>query len=257
MLDLTIQEFNGEARALDLEIADALGFSRVRDIRQLIHRNLDVMGGLGEVCGKSPQTSELGGRPSYEYWLNEKQALYICTKSDAKNAVEITIQMIEVFTAWKAGKLEAYAPPPVTELPIDADIWRGLIREARLLFGRPAGVQLWRQSPLPQLSEMVADDPVGVPDVATPETEIMQAFLDQCCTVTGSSQDYVFQNEIAARLEGWMQEHDHPLWTAMQRSRALRRASDYYRARGSKARFAPKKRSKSGYIGIRMGQAHA
>jgi hypothetical protein len=52
-----------EPRFHDLRVAERLGFTRPRNIRKLIERNLPDLGGYGEVCSMVEQTSEQGGRP--------------------------------------------------------------------------------------------------------------------------------------------------------------------------------------------------
>ncbi len=52
-----------------------------------------------------------GGRPGKAYYLNKKQALYICTKSETENATEVTIQMVEVFDAFMADQLVTIDKP--------------------------------------------------------------------------------------------------------------------------------------------------
>ena len=97
---------NHEVRVLDIRLAEALGLAQPRDIRKLIARHLSSLERLGRVCATVAQTSAAGGRPAKSYWLTKKQALFICTKAEAANATETTIQMVEVFDAWQRGVLE-------------------------------------------------------------------------------------------------------------------------------------------------------
>jgi hypothetical protein len=103
---LTILDINtavdAEPRILDTRLAEILGFSRPRKIRDIISRNTVALERFG---GISPHTgAKIGrGRPEQGFWLNEKQALFLCAKSDAPNAVEVTIQMVEVFHAVISG----------------------------------------------------------------------------------------------------------------------------------------------------------
>lgn len=53
------------------------------------------------------QTSRKGGRPGRTFWLNKRQCLYLCTKSETANATEVTIQMVEVFDEYLRGTLPA------------------------------------------------------------------------------------------------------------------------------------------------------
>lgn len=99
---------DGTPRMMDLTLAEALEFSRLRDIRKIVERHMVALKRFGEVCATVAQTlknkDNSGGRPGKAYYLNKKQALYICTKSETENATEVTIQMVEVFDAYTSGK---------------------------------------------------------------------------------------------------------------------------------------------------------
>lgn len=99
---------DGEPRMMDLTLAEALGFARPSNIRRIISRHTTSLKRFGEVCSTVERTlksnDNLGGRPGKAYYLNKKQALYICTKSETENATEVTIQMVEVFDAYTSGK---------------------------------------------------------------------------------------------------------------------------------------------------------
>lgn len=110
-----ISSVDGTPRMMDLTLANGLEFSRPRDIRKIIERHMESLIRFGEVCATAAQTlnlkEKLGGRPGKAYYLNKKQALYICTKSDTSNATEVTIQMVEVFDAYTAGEMVAIDKP--------------------------------------------------------------------------------------------------------------------------------------------------
>ncbi|WP_322997494.1 hypothetical protein [Castellaniella sp.] len=95
---------SADPRIEDLRIAKALGYAVPRMIRKLIARHIKPLQRFGEVCSTVEQTGEKGGRPAKAYWLNKKQALYICTKSETEKATEATIEMVEVFDAYLEGK---------------------------------------------------------------------------------------------------------------------------------------------------------
>lgn len=103
--------FDGAPRMKDTILAAALGFVKALDIRPLIQRHATNLTRFGEVCTEVAKTSARGGRPGKAYYLNKKQALYICTKSETDNATEVTIQMVEVFDAYTAGQLVATDKP--------------------------------------------------------------------------------------------------------------------------------------------------
>lgn len=94
---------NHEPRILDLTLAKGLGFKKPRDIRPLIERHLPALERLGRVCRMVRQTSSRGGRPTAEYWLTKKQAVYIATKANTDRATDIAIAVVEVFDAATAS----------------------------------------------------------------------------------------------------------------------------------------------------------
>ncbi|WP_322997530.1 hypothetical protein [Castellaniella sp.] len=107
---------SADPRIEDLRIAKALGYAVPRMIRKLIARHIKPLQRFGEVCSTVEQTGEKGGRPAKAYWLNKKQALYICTKSETEKATEATIEMVEVFDAY----LDERQGHPAPTIPVRA-----------------------------------------------------------------------------------------------------------------------------------------
>jgi hypothetical protein len=105
---------NHEPRISDLRLADALGFADRHKIRDLIARHKDALSRFGEVSAARRKPGKQGGRPGTDYYLNKRQALYITAKSDTPRAAEITVEMVEVFDAYLAGKT---APAQEREAP--------------------------------------------------------------------------------------------------------------------------------------------
>lgn len=247
MFDIAISEIEGVPRVRDIDLAEVLGFERPRVIRQLISRNVEALNEFGEVRRMVRRTSGRGGAPADEYWLNEKQALFICTKSEARLAVEITIQMVEVFAGWRAGLLTSaghagHGPlVPRVPLPQDAAEWLALVREMRLTHGKAAARQIWAQSPLP------APDPDSGGEFAS-----LRQFLDECCHITGNKGDFVRSSKIRAAFFRWNGaayggESGPRAW-----SNAFRRLASLYNDPLTGARFWPVKRSNTGYVGLRL-----
>ena len=109
----------GEARVHDLALARALGFERLRAIRELIARHELVLKELGEVCRTVRQNTG-PGRPATEYHLNQEQAVYLCAKSDTAKATAITVEVVRTFVALRnerpeqarVSKTKAISLPP-------------------------------------------------------------------------------------------------------------------------------------------------
>lgn len=100
---LVLTAINGEPRVHDLELAERLGFERPRKIRDIIQRNHDKLLKFG-VCPAVGRTSgELGGRPATEFYLNQKQAIFICMKSETEQAFDVQIEIVHVFDAYLTG----------------------------------------------------------------------------------------------------------------------------------------------------------
>ena len=105
---------NHEPRILDVRLAEALGFARPRDIRKIIERykmDLERFGTCASVA------HVVRGNKTTEYYLTEKQALYLCTKSKAEKAVDITIQMVKVFHLVQHGQLVKSQKQDATAFP--------------------------------------------------------------------------------------------------------------------------------------------
>ena len=119
--DLTERE--GEPRIRDVDLAERLGFRLAYDVRKTIDRNRKELQSYGEVFATVAKTSEGGGRPGKEYWLNEGQALVICALSRTSKAAAIRKQIIDVFMAYRAGRL---APSTIADsVPADQSALSG------------------------------------------------------------------------------------------------------------------------------------
>ena len=110
-----LADHDGEPRVQDLRLAEALEFNRPRDIRQLIDRNREELERYGPLRCRTA-TPPNGGPTLSEYWLNEPQALIICMKSEAPRAADCRQEIIEVFMAWRTGKLVPTATFPIEVL---------------------------------------------------------------------------------------------------------------------------------------------
>ena len=89
---------DGEPRLLDLDLAERLGYERPRDIRKLIERHMDTLIEFGK-CATVARFSGERGPAADAYLLNEEQAIYIATQSDAPNAKAVKILVVKVFSA--------------------------------------------------------------------------------------------------------------------------------------------------------------
>jgi len=253
MLDLALKEFNGEPRMRDIDIAEALGFERARNIRKLVSRYIDSLEAFGEVFRSTVERNSGVGRPEDCFWLNEQQTVFICLKSESPKAVELTVQVVKVFVDWRHGSL---APPVdqwrfTNDLHPDADTWLGIVREARILFGRDAAAAMWAQSPLPPLP--VSNDSGFIDDEPTD----LQSFLQECCVVTGASRDFISSRDLLDAFRNWAFNLGAPPTGERAASLALRRLAGRYRDPETGCTFGPGKQRVTGYRGIRLRAADA
>lgn len=102
---LALTPVDGEPCIFDLTLAERLGFDRPRDIRKLVKRNLPKLQRFG-VCATVAQTSgKHGGRPSVAYYLNQKQSIWVCMKSETERAFDVQAEIVRVFDAYLRGDL--------------------------------------------------------------------------------------------------------------------------------------------------------
>lgn len=85
---LSLTPVNGEPRVHDLQLAERLGFSQAFDIRKIIKRYEDKLLNFGVLATVAKTSGALGGRPTNEYYLNQKQSIFICMKSETDKAKE-------------------------------------------------------------------------------------------------------------------------------------------------------------------------
>ncbi|KQO86070.1 hypothetical protein ASF33_05355 [Methylobacterium sp. Leaf92] len=102
--EILVVEREGEPRARDIDIAERLGFKQPRDIRKILARHRGALEGFGPVVVFE---TSYRGQKAEEWHLNEEQALYAATVSDAPNAPAVRAMLIRTFVAWRRGHLEA------------------------------------------------------------------------------------------------------------------------------------------------------
>lgn len=185
---------NGEPRVMDLRLADALGFTQARNIRNLITRNIDELRRHGEIVAtmtnlvaasegnslhgeanspdddddpKPPHSGAVSqrrrGAPSTDYWLNEPQALLICMFARTDKAADGREEIIRVFLAWRRGELVQVrerqgqvVAEDVRALPIMERV--SLATEFRRVFGPQQAQAMWPFLDLP-MPPVIAIEP--------------------------------------------------------------------------------------------------
>ena len=256
MFDILIKEIDGEPRMRDLDVAEALDFERPRDIRQLIVRRKVELEQFG-ICGTVPRIHEGAGRPGEEYWLNEKQALFICTKSEAKNALDITIQMIEVFSAWRHGQLVPRAAAGIGGLggagseqddlialveDVNFPNLMVLVREARVTHGKKAAQRLWKRIglPMPQAEDM---------EVEAAQVGEVKLYLQEYCICTGNTK-FTPVADLLAGYKHWCRHARRLPISDGTFAKRLAGLTGHYEDPATGFGFSKHKSSVSGYMGL-------
>ena len=108
---LSLTPVNGELRIYDLHIAERLGFSQAFDIRKIIKRYEAKLLNFGVLATVAKTSGALGGRPTNEYYLNQKQAIFVCMKSETDKAADVQVEIVHVFDAYLNGALQIQPQP--------------------------------------------------------------------------------------------------------------------------------------------------
>lgn len=246
MFDLSIQDFDGEPRMRDIEIAEALGFGRGRDLRKLIDRSVARLEEFGLIIRATVARIDQPGPNPEVYWLNEHQAFYICTQSKTEKAFEVTREIITLFVAWRNGHLPAPGDEPSVFTP-DADTTThlSLLREVRLLHGCTAARQLYARLPLPQISDEA--------QAAPPDDCEISIFLREKCVVTGNSKHWTRSLALYQAYLAFYSEAGNITLSKRGFANRLRAISVAFRCPDTGARFPPhKSNGNTGYSGIRL-----
>lgn len=99
---LVLTPIDGEPRIHDLLLAERLGFERPVNIRNMIKRNIGKLQKLGTLF-----TVErvINGGKAKEFYLNQKQSVYICMKSETEKAFDVQAEIVRVFDSYLNGEL--------------------------------------------------------------------------------------------------------------------------------------------------------
>jgi phage antirepressor YoqD-like protein len=101
---LVLVEIDGEPRVHDLVLAERLGFSEPRTIRKIIKRNESRLLKFGTRSTVSRVT--VTGQEFDEFYLNQRQAIFICMKSETERAFDVQAEIIRVFDAYLKGEAQ-------------------------------------------------------------------------------------------------------------------------------------------------------
>ncbi|WP_417794793.1 hypothetical protein [Terasakiella pusilla] len=253
MLDLTVQDFNGEPRMRDVDIAEALGFERPRVIRELISRCAESLAAFGDIARRTARRANKFNPYTQEYWLNEHQAFYLCTQSKAKRAIKVTQQIINVFVAWRHDRLGGHAKPLTTgafEVTPDTPAQLALVREARLLHGRVAGQKMWRSVGFPELPIETTEKQRASSTASEAQGGEVMSFLHEHFVFTGENSDFI-RSKAVYEVYSAFYDGEPPLGPRALATR-LHALARVYRCPASGGRFWPARSNHTGYRGLRL-----
>lgn len=94
-----------EPRMSAILLAERLGMEDPRIMRRLIQRNADALSRFGGKRVATVATLSKAGQVQKDYLLNEGQAIYIASRSETALAVEVHVALVQVFVAWRQGRL--------------------------------------------------------------------------------------------------------------------------------------------------------
>lgn len=284
MLDFTLQTYGDEARMRDLDLARALGFDRVTSIRVLLGRHMATLERFGPMVRRSYQPDQTQdddendwegvgvglhhsdakppagprGRPSVEYWLNKRQALFVCTKSDAENAVEVTLHIIDVFVQWTEGTLAPHpaaidaprGPMVVAEEQTQRELgtWLNIVKTASAIKGIKTARRIWNNSPLVQFEQMSAD---AVPYVVSDDVPEVDMFIASCFDVTGQVADSIPSGALVDMYQAWRAQNHLVEMSLTTLQKQIKESSLRYVAPQTGKRFWVKKSNIMRYCGLR------
>lgn len=157
---LALKMIDGEPRIYDLDLAERLGFERPLNIRNLIKRNEAKLLKFGVLSTMEKTSGVQGGRPTFAYYPNRKQSIWLCMQSETDRAFDVQAEIVRVFDAYLNGALAAPEPSPVTR----SRLYRNagyLIRTFDAARDLPA-----RQVALVFLRQLADEMGVRLPDIA-------------------------------------------------------------------------------------------
>ena len=133
---LVLTPINGEPRIHDLHLAEQLGFDRPRKIRDIIKRNHDKLLKFG---GCPTVGRVIAGNETTEFYLNQRQAIFICMKSETERAFDVQVEIVRVFDAYLNGDLKPSLPQSYADaLRLYADqVERNEQQQREIEAGRP------------------------------------------------------------------------------------------------------------------------
>lgn len=99
-----IEPIDGEARVLDTRLGAWLGYTRDRDIRDLVKSHLVELARHG-ILRSYTANSRRRGRPATVFYLNHAQVNHLIIYCGLPHLSELRVLVTKVFTEWQQGHL--------------------------------------------------------------------------------------------------------------------------------------------------------
>lgn len=111
-LALALTPIENEPRIRDIDLAERLGFDRPVKIRELIKRHEKKLNEISHLptVGRCIKIGNGALRELREYYLNQKQAIFICMKSETEKAFDVQVEIVHVFDAYLGGQARPTMP---------------------------------------------------------------------------------------------------------------------------------------------------
>lgn len=168
---LTLTPVDGEPRVFDLTLAQRLGFEHPVNIRKLIKRNQAKLTTFG-IISTVEKIHGAAGRPASEFYLNQKQAVWVCMKSETDLAFDVQAEIVRVFDAYINGDL---VPASCSLPPVDPPIRLSAEMKKRI------NQRAWRLAPVAcseyrlQMLAIAQSNPFGfIPERWTPHAYLLE-----------------------------------------------------------------------------------
>lgn len=229
----------GEPWWIARDVCGALGIGKHRD----------AISGLAEDEGRPVIVDTLGG-PQTMAGINEP-GLYRLIFSSRKPAAEAFKRWLahEVLPALRrTGRYDlTKGSASDAEPPASAEYWLGVVREARLTYGRAAAARVWAQSPLPSAGN-------GAESLGE-FAHLFIEFLKDRCQVTGNSRDFVRSRRLAEVFKSYCDARGLTWPGDRSVANTMLSVAHVYQDAETGYRMWPIKRSDTGYAGLALVRA--
>jgi predicted ArsR family transcriptional regulator len=88
---------DGIKRCRDIDLGVMLGMAQPANVRATILKHAEELKEFGVLTQRVKTSSESGGRPTKEYWLNKDQSIFVAGRSDTKRGRDTYKMLVKAF----------------------------------------------------------------------------------------------------------------------------------------------------------------